>query len=197
MDTDAAHQQLLEFRSDPFGPVVMVELRDEQFLLAVGQRAHDRVANILHLEEFDDLLDHRAGRDLLTSRPAEEECRLDDVGLEMHVPANENILDHSAMAEQRQVLERASNAAPDEPMRPLPADVLPVEQNAAAARAEHAADHVEQRGLARAIRTDHTADLPPLDAKADIVDGPQTAELLAQRLDLQDLRHDSHRLRRL
>ena len=50
-------------------------------------------------------------------------------------------------------------------------DVAAVEQHLAGGQCVHAAEYVEQRGLARAGRADDDADLALLDLKGDIAQG--------------------------
>ena len=58
-----------------------------------------------------------------------------------------------------------------------------VEHDAAAAWPQHAGDHVEQRGLAGAVRADHAADFARRHVKADIGDRLQAAKALAEVFD--------------
>ena len=135
--------------------------RPRQFdalLLAVGQRADDGVADVLDLEEFDDVLDPLPGLDLLAAGAAEEHHGIEHVGAQMGVPAGQDVLDHGAVLEQREVLEGAPDADCREPPRRDGRKIDAVEHDAPAARPQHAGDHVEQRGLAGAVRADHAAD---------------------------------------
>ena len=54
---------------------------------------------------------------------------------------------------------------------------------------EHAGDHVEQRGLAGAVRADDREDRALRDAEADLVDREQAAKALADALDLEQRAH--------
>ena len=135
--------------------------RPRQFdalLLAVGQRADDGVADVLDLEEFDDVLDPLPRLDLLAAGAAEENHGIEHVGAQMGVPAGQDVLDHGAVLEQREVLKGAPDADCREPRRRDGREIGAVEQDAAAAWPQHAGDHVEQRGLAGAVRADHAAD---------------------------------------
>src|SRR5664279_4764854 len=87
--------------------------RPRQFdalLLAVGQRADDGVTDMFDLEEFDDLLDPPPGFDLLTPGAAEEQHGIEHAGAQMGVASGQDVLDHGAVLEQRQVLEGAADA---------------------------------------------------------------------------------------
>src|SRR5262249_6039310 len=56
-----------------------------------------------------------------------------------------------------------------------------VEQDATAGRRQHAADDIDQRGLACAVRTDHAEHLPRRNRKVQVVEDLQAAEALADR----------------
>ncbi len=58
-------------------------------------------------------------------------------------------------------------------------EILTLEQDAARARPQHAADQVEQRRLAGSVRADHAADLAGCNREVDIGNGVQAAEALA------------------
>ena len=60
---------------------------------------------------------------------------------------------------------------------------------------EHAGDHVEQRGLAGAVRPDDGEDLALGDREAHIVDREQAAEALADALHLEQRAHDGRSVR--
>ncbi len=52
-------------------------------------------------------------------------------------------------------------------------------------RAKKAGDHIEERGLARAVGADHGAQLARLDHHGDVVDGHQAAEMARDVLDFE------------
>ena len=96
--------------------------------------------------------------DLLAPGAAEEDHGIEHVGAQMGVPAGQDVLDHGAVLEQREVLKRAPDPDRGEPRGRDGREIGAVEQDAAAAWPQHAGDHVEQRGLAGAVRADHAAD---------------------------------------
>ena len=130
----------------------------DALLLAVGQRADDGVADVLDLEEFNDVLDPLAGLDLLAPGAAEEDHGIEHVGTQMGVPAGQDVLDHGAVLEQRQVLKGAPDPDSGKARGGDGCEVDTVEQDAAPGWPQHAGDHVEQRGLAGAVRADDAAD---------------------------------------
>jgi hypothetical protein len=91
---------------------------------------------------------------------------------------NLHVLDHAELGKDAGDLEGAAHAALADAVRRQPPQVLAAKQHAPAVAAQVARDHVEQRGLAGAIRPD---DRPPLaghDLQIYAVDGPQPAEAL-------------------
>jgi hypothetical protein len=64
-------------------------------------------------------------------------------------------------------------------------DVAPVEQYPARGRGDGAADQVEERGLAGAVRPDDGVDRAACELDADVVDGRQAAEALGERIDFK------------
>ncbi len=93
----------------------------------------------------------------------EQDARRAGAGPAMH--ADEHVLQHAHLVEQALVLERARDAQCGDGVR-RPSDQVGaavVEGDAARRRAVEAADHVEDRGLARAVRADQPDDLAALD----------------------------------
>src|SRR5207244_5628385 len=82
--------------------------------------------------------------------------------------------------EEADVLERAPDSALRERVRRLAGDVLAVEHDAAAARPVDTGEHVEEGRLARTVGADQARHGAALDREVDVVDGDETAELLAQ-----------------
>ncbi len=68
------------------------------------------------------------------------------------------------------------------------ADLLAVESDRAAARRQRAADQIEHRALACAVRSDQAENLAGPDLEREIVDRDQPAEFLARMLDGQQRR---------
>src|SRR5665647_1762547 len=65
-------------------------------------------------------------------------------------------------------------------------DIVALEQNASAGRAEEFREQIETGGLAGAIRPDQSVDAPALDAQADAVDGGKAGKLLSEILGFED-----------
>ena len=113
------------------------------------------------------------------------------------VHADENVVDHGFVLEHRQILERARDAEPRQPVGRKARDLPVLERDPACGRLEDPGDQVEHRGLAGAVRADQAEDLAAVDRKAHVGDGAQAAEPFRDALDAQDRAHDSQRLRRL
>jgi hypothetical protein len=69
-----------------------------------------------------------------------------------------DVVDHGKVAEQPDVLERAGDPEPGDPVRRRPGDVATVEPDRAGRRPEEPGQDMEQRRLARAVRSDDAMD---------------------------------------
>src|SRR6202047_4028810 len=99
--------------------------------------------------------------------------------------------DHVPIYEHLDVLERPRAAEFGDFVRRQLRDLDILEEDTPAARLVEARDHVEDRGLAGAVRADHGEYLAGLDGKAHAVDGGKPAE--AQRDGVEA--EQAHRLR--
>ena len=79
---------------------------------------------------------------------------------------------------------RRQTASADSPSIGSPAKMI-----AALIRRHRAGDHIEQRGLAGAVRPDHGEDRALRHVEADAVDGDQAAKALADAVDGEQRRH--------
>ena len=86
-------------------------------------------------------------------------------------------------------LERAADAAPAHHVGREPVDPLAGERDVAAIRREHAGDHVEQRGLACAVRPDHRENHALRHRERHIGHRAQPAEVLGHVGDLEQRGH--------
>src|SRR5713226_4396952 len=140
----------------------------DTLLLAIRQRADDGITDMFDLEEFDDLLDPAPRGDLLGAGAAEKQYGLDHVGPQMGVTAGQDVLNHGAVLEQRQVLKGAADAFCRKARRRHCGHVGIVKDDAASCRAQHAADDVEQRRFAGAVGANDAADFAPRHREADV-----------------------------
>ena len=132
-------------------------------LLAVGERRGHALAVGLQA----DLLQQRAHR--RERPPAGNRAHLD-------------VLAHGHVAEQADLLERPPHAQPREHVRPLPGGRVARHLDPPGSRAQHAAGDVQERGLAAAVGPDQAHDLPLPHRHVDVVERPDTAELLDDAL---------------
>src|SRR5258706_951559 len=80
------------------------------------------------------------------------------------------VLPHSQLREDGRDLERAANSGPRDQMRRLAGDVAAVEDDLPRGWLQLAGQKVEQRRLARAVRTDDGATVTPFDLEAHVFD---------------------------
>src|SRR2546428_3780545 len=102
----------------------------------------------------------------------------DDGGLEC--------LEHAQLRKDLHELEAPRHAEAREGDGADPADVLALEAHGAAARRQYARQHVDQRGLARAVWPDDRHELALADGEAHAVEGHVSAGELADVLRPQD-----------
>ena len=111
--------------------------------------------------------------------------------LHLAVLRDEQVLDDGQRLEQADVLERAQALQRDLVAR-QPANRVAVEHDVAAGRLVEAADAVEHRGLARAVRPDDREHLIATHVEIDPVHREQPAEAHLQPGDLQQFRIRAH-----
>ena len=87
-----------------------------------------------------------------------------------------HVLEHGQAREDVGALEGARQAEPADRVRRPPGDVAAAEIDAAGVRDQVPGDHVEQRGLARAVGADDRRDLAGLHTQAHSAQGLEAAE---------------------
>src|SRR6202049_1942828 len=96
-----------------------------------------------------------------------------------------HILEYRQPMKRPRDLEGAADAAVDDPVRRKACEFDTVELHRARTRREGAGEHVEDRALARAVRTDQAENFAPIDLERHIVDGLEAAKPLDQALNYQ------------
>ena len=135
----------------------------DQALPAVGQLARAGLGLRGEAEPLDDLVDSGDG-----GRAAGRH-RVDHEGPPMAPPGCDlEVLADRQVGEELAGLERAGQAGVHPPVRRLVADVATGEGDAAPGRGDEAADGVDARGLAGAVRPDQPHDLAILDGEVDL-----------------------------
>ena len=99
--------------------------------------------------------------------------------------ADRDVLQNAQSLEGPHDLEGPADACVAHAIGPQAGDLPSVEPHRAGARRMDAGDHVEDRGLARAVGTDQRVDRAGRHGEADVVHGAQAAEGLAQAVDLE------------
>ncbi len=91
--------------------------------------------------------------------------------------ADEDVLEHGHLLEQRDVLERPRDPEADDLVRPNLRQILSLEDDASLVRPVQACDQVEERCLAGAVRADQPADLASVERERHVCqrnDSPET-----------------------
>src|ERR1043166_6839662 len=126
----------------------------------------------------------------LARRNRRTEPRLD--GIEQR---NTQILRDRQAVERPRQLERAREPEDGALMRRHPVDLAAVERHAAAFVVQRAADAIDQRRLARAIRAHQAEALARRDAQIDAVERDEAAEALTDLIDLKERSRHQRTLR--
>ena len=116
----------------------------------------------------------------------------------IHQPAlgrERDVLAHRERPVDARHLKRVDDARGDAVPGRHRGDVAPLEAHGPGARPQPAADHADQRRLARPVRADDGADLARLDPDGDVLDRAQAAEAAPEPLGLEQSRGHG-RLRR-
>src|SRR5215210_123827 len=100
--------------------------------------------------------------------------------------ADEDVLERGHGGEQPDVLERPGDAPLGDPVRPQLRDVPPLERDDPGRGPVEAGEHVEEGGLAGAVRPDDRHDRLAGDREVDGLDRHQAAEGLGHRHRLED-----------
>ena len=114
--------------------------------------------------------------DLLGHRGTVAQQLPEEIAVHAQRAPRHDVVERRHAAEQRDVLERARDAAGRRLVRPHLGARLALERDAAVLRRVEAVDHVEHRGLAGAVRADDRADLALADVERDVGDRLHAAE---------------------
>src|SRR6185312_8412103 len=155
----------------------------DPLLEAVRQTADRYAADRLDFEEVDNVLDHAAMGDLLVERRAVAQQLPEQAALHLEGAARHQIVERRHAPEQRDVLERAGDAAARGETRIHPREILAVEPDRAALRVIETVDDIEHRGLAGAVRADDRADFAAPYVERDVVERGDAAETQRNPLD--------------
>lgn len=135
----------------------------------IGQRGHRRMPDMIDLEEIDDaLLDLGAQRFFFAARPAQVEQGIEDIGAQVGMAPQLDVVQHRHAAKQRNVLEAARQAQARAPGRRQSRDIPALEMDRALRGPIKTRDGIEQRGFAGAIGADDGGDRAGPDREAHV-----------------------------
>jgi hypothetical protein len=135
--------------------------------------------------------------DLLAPGPAQPQQGRPDPVADVHVAAQQQVVEHGQVLEQLDVLEGAGDAGAGDAVGLDPDQVAAGEADAALLGPVEAGQAVEQGGLAGPVGADDGQQLVRADLEGDRAQGADAGEAEVEVLDLEDgAGHDSHRLRR-
>src|SRR5581483_9605299 len=158
----------------------------EPALVAVRQAVRVAVRAAGERAEGEQLASALLRLTLLAAQTGRARDAAHDPAFEPGVHADKDVLERGHLLEQADVLERAPDPALGDVVRRLAGDVRAVEDDATRGRLVDAGDHVEEGRLAGAVRTDQRDDRAARDREVDVVDRDEPAELLAERVGLQE-----------
>src|SRR2546422_166203 len=116
-------------------------------------------------------------------RPAARSARI----ARLSVGVDEHVFQHGHPSEGTRDLERAPDAAPGDRVRREPVEAIGAEPDLAAVGGHEAADHVEERRLAGAVRSDETRDRAFADGERAAAERFDAAEALGDAGDAEEL----------
>ena len=143
----------------------------------VGQRGRRLLADVLQFEEVDQFLDAGTVGQFFLLREAPVDERRQHAGAHVHVPTEHDVVEHGHAREQRDVLEGARDAECGDRGGTRVRDVAAFQRDGPAGRAIEARDHVEQRRLAGAVRTDDRHDLAATDGHRHVFNRAHATEV--------------------
>src|SRR6185437_15203831 len=148
----------------------------DPLLRAEGQRRHRHVGHILEVQQVQQAMKLLVRPTLLGPHDRQAQGVADEARMRKVVAADQHVVAHAQGAEQGEVLKGATDPEVDELVARGAGQLAALEQDLAFAVAIDAADAVEQRGLAGAVRPDQAADLPLPDIERDTVERDNAAE---------------------
>src|SRR5882762_859565 len=154
-------------------------------LVAVRQAARGVVGAAADADIVEQLRRARFDLFFLFYRLSVSEHGADDAGMAAHVTADHHVLQRRQVGEQTDVLERAGNARGGHLVRLQAGQRVAVEQERAGVGRVKPRQHVEERGLAGAVRTDQPENFAAADGKRDLGKRLQAAKAFGDAVGLQ------------
>jgi hypothetical protein len=148
----------------------------DALLQAVWQAADRDAPDLLNFEKVDDPLDGTTVFDFLVQGRADAKQLPEQAAVHLERASGHDVVERGHALEQRNVLERACDAAGGGFVRAHPVARRALEGDAALLRMIEAVDDVEHRRFARAVGADDGADFALADVERDIADRFHAAE---------------------
>ena len=130
----------------------------DPLLQAVGQPFYRRFADVLNLQELDDLFDRLAVGRLLALGARQLESNLEEIGMLALAAASHDVVQHRHALEQRDVLEGTRYTQARRAVGRHVAELLAPKGDRPFLRPVNAVDHVQHGAFSRAVGTDDGAD---------------------------------------
>ena len=157
-------------------------------LIAVGEIPRQRAGVLADADIAEQFPGRAADGSFLVARAARAQDRTDRACVRAHMPPDHHVFDGRHVAEQADILERPCDAGFGDAIRFETDQIRAVEFELTAVRHIQPGEHVEQRGLAGAVRSDQPIDFPVLDGQRNIGERRQPAEALFDMTDLEQYR---------
>src|SRR5919108_1954392 len=158
----------------------------DALLDAVRQKADRLLPVLLDLEEIDELLDDSPVADLISLGSSGVDERRQRSVTDVDVPAEHQIVEHSEVLEELDVLEHARHAAARDVLGSIVQDVLAEEVDVAAVGSVEAGQTIQQRRLPGPVRTNNRKELVLIDVERDVDEGLDPGERQRDLLGAQD-----------
>ena len=163
--------------------------RDLQKLAFAEAQACGRLVSALGQTEFCQQFQRTvADRAFFRQRVRRAQDGLHGAALRSRVAADHDVFQNRHILEDLKILERAAEPAPGALEGRQTVDGYAGQYDLARGRSDHAADHVEQRGLACAVRPDDGLDLPLAHREIEIGDGLQSAKATRKAAHIEERR---------
>src|SRR5690606_33916921 len=134
------------------------------------------VAHAFQLQQVDDLFHLAPVGNLLLLRPPPVEERGQRIGIHEDVTAHQDVVEHAHAAKERDVLEGPRDAQAGDALRFQAVEPVPLEGDGALLRRIKAGDRIDERCLARSVRSHETEDLALANGYRYALERVQSAE---------------------
>ena len=158
----------------------------DAFLQAVGQAFYRRFADVLNLQELDDLFDRLAVGSLFALRARQLESDLEEVGMLALAATGHDVVQHRHTFEQRDVLKGTRYTQARRPVGRHVAELLATQGDRAFLRPVDPVDHIQHGAFPRAVGADDGADFVLQHIERNVGQGLDAAKAQRDRVELQN-----------